>query len=260
MATVDMEILPERPAGQVNPIAPGEAPPASQQLTVPQSKPLSTFVADEDAEGEFDAQDRQNPMLVIVAKTGELSNLHTPGDMLINKEFVIGGSKAPVELIALAIKKRYQNDLDFDGGEMGDTVDRAIDVTDRGGVLAYRPFDDKASTHFWKPILQVLFLVKKPADLPPSASAFFPFQMDGADWGRVGYTARTKTAYNGIAKTLIMAKQDTGSVRRSLYRLSTKGESWQGPQGLRSWIQPMLRAAGPTSEAMLEFIGTSLKP
>lgn len=238
-----METLPEEP--KASPVAPSTA------LVVQPSRALApSYVSDEDAEGEFDRSDIQNAMLAIVAKTGELSNLFTPGDLLLNKEFVIGGVKSPVDLVAIAIKKRYQNDLDYDGGEMGDVVDKAIEITDRGGLLGYRPYEDKDSTHFWKPILQVLFLIKQPAGLSPAANSLFPFTVEGENYGRIGYTARTKTAYNGIAKVLIGAKQATGSVRLDTYRLSTEGETWKG----KSWIQPSLRVTGPTSEEMLKFI------
>lgn len=239
-----MEDLPERPAAVT------EVP--STTLVVPPTNSLANYVEDEDAEGEFDRSDRVNAMMVIVAKTGELSNIHTPGDFLINKDLVIGGLKNPLNVVAIAIKKRYQNDLDFEGGDMGDTVDKAIEVTNRGGMLGYRPFEDKKSTHFWKPILQVLFFIQKPPNLSPAANALFPFEIEGADYGRFGYTARTKTAYNGIAKPLIGAKQDHGSVRLSSYALSVKGETWQ----TKSWMQPSLKVTGPTSEEMLKFIST----
>lgn len=246
MATVNMEDLPEAPA-TIDPNAKAVVP-ATTRAVAP-------YVEDEDAMGEFDRNDRQNAMLVIVAKTGELSNLFTPGDMLLNKEFVIGGVKSPLELVAVAIRKCYQNDLDFDGGDMGDVVDKMIEVTDRGGVLGYRGYDDKESTHFWKPILQTVLLIKKPDGMSPAANSLFPFSIEGVDYGRVGYAARTKTAYNGIAKTLIATKQDKGSVRVDTFRLSVKGETWQPPKGPpRSWMDPMLRVVGPTSETMLEFL------
>src|SRR5438876_455496 len=106
-----------------------------------EERPLSRYVDTTEAQGEFTNSDRERAVMQIVAKVGDLSNTFTPGDILLNKDFVIGGTKNPIELVALGIKKRYQNDLDFDGGEIGDTVDKAIEVVDRGGVLEYRPFD-----------------------------------------------------------------------------------------------------------------------
>lgn len=234
------------------PVAPPPLPGETTSTTVavrPDRAP-ALYVQDDDAEGEFTNDDVDKAYLTIVAKTGELSNLFPPGSMLLNKEYVVGGTQEPIELIAVAIKKGYQNDLDFDGGEIGDTVSKALEVVDRGGEVGYRPFEDKDATHFWKPILQVIFLVKRPATLTPEASVLFPFTIGANDYGVVGYTARTKTAYNGIAKTLIGAKRAKGTVRGSTYRLSTKGETWEK----RSWIQPSLRVIGSVSEDVTKFI------
>jgi hypothetical protein len=151
----------------------------------------------------------------------------------------------------IKIKKRYQNDLPFaPGSDFGDVVDHASDFVEKGGVLEYRPFEDKISTHYWMPLLQILWLVKQPADLPPDAATLFPFELGGSNYAIVGYTARTKTAYNGVAKILIDAKSKRGTVRELAYRLTTKGESWQD----RSWIQANVRATGPVDPEIRKFI------
>lgn len=247
-------VLEEEPkaAGEV-----ASTPAADTQLVPQQDMPPAKYTESDDAEGEFDANDLDRAMLQIVAKTGDLSNIFTSGDILLNKEVVIcgitpKGTTPPIsiEVTAVAIKKRYQNDLDIDGGEMGDTVDKATQVLERGGKLGYRPFKEKEATEYWKPILQVVFLIKMPANLSAAGQALFPFVIEGASYALVGYTARAKTAYNGIAKQLIGAKQAKGSVRTTTWNLSTKGENFEN----KSWIQPLLRAAGPTSEAVLKFI------
>lgn len=225
--------------------------PADSTAIMPQqSKTLAKYTDDDDSEGEFNQDDINRPMMVIVAKTGALSDLFTPGDLLLNKEFVIGGLKSPIELVPVTMKKRYQNDLDIDGGEMGEVVDKAIQVVDKGGIVGYRPYEDKDASHFWKPILQAVFLIKNPGGLPPEASSLFPFEIDGVEYALVGYSARAKSAYNGIAKSLIQIKSAKGNVRGTTFRLSTKGESWEN----KSWIQPSLRAIGATSEPVAKFI------
>ena len=211
----------------------------------------STYVQEDGAEGEFDRNDQDKVYLSIVAKVGELSNLFTPGDFLLNKEYVIGGTKQPIEVIALGIKKRYQNDLDFDPtGEKAETVDTAVEVNARGGEVGYRPRGDKTSTHYWKPILQILFLVKKPANISPDAAMMFPYEIAGNDYAVVGYTARAKTAYNGIAKPLIQARNGKGGVRGMVYQLSVKGETYEGT----SWMQPKLRSTGQSSAEVLDYV------
>lgn len=212
----------------------------------------STYVSDSDAEGEFTSDDQLRGRLAIVAKVGKLSNIFNPGDMLLNGEYVIGNTKDGLNVVAIGIKKLYQNDLDFDGGDFGETVQKAVQVIEKGGVVDYRPNEDKTSTHYWKPVLQVIWLIEKPEGASADMAALFPFEIEGKDYAEVGYWAASKTAYNAIAKTLIQAKNAKGSVRTVSYRLTTKGES--NRDATLSWIQASIRATGPTSQAILDFI------
>jgi hypothetical protein len=227
---------------------------ADSQLAVRpvQALAIPTYVEDTDATGEFSSSDSIRPTLAIVAKVGERSDQFSPGSMILNNEFVIGDTKHPVEIAAVVkIAKLYQNDLPYaPGSDFGEVVDHAVEFVDKGGVLEYRPFDDKISTHFWIPLLRCLFLVKQPADLPPDAATLFPFEINDISYALVGYTARTKTAYNGVAKILIDAKSKRGSVRELAYRLTTKGEAFQD----RSWVQANLRATGPVDPAVAQFV------
>ncbi len=227
---------------------------ASEQLIVRPTQALvpATYVQDSDAEGEFSSSDSIKPTMSIVAKTGDKSDLFAPGSIILNNEFVIGGTKNSVDIAAvIKIKKRYQNDLPYSpGSDFGDVVDHAQEFIDRDGVLGYRPFEDKVSTHYWIPILQILWVVKQPAGLEPDAATLFPFVVGEDNYAIVGYTARTKTAYNGVAKVLIDAKSKRGTVRELAYKLSTKGESWQD----RSWIQANLRSTGPVDADLAQFM------
>lgn len=237
-------------------VASTPSPATNTEIVQAQSHAPALYTESVDAEGEFDSSDEDKPMMQITAKTGELSNTFSPGDILLNKEVVICGitpqGKPPltINLFAVAIKKRRQNDLDIDGGEMGDAVDTAAEVIERGGVLGYRPYADKAATQYWKPILHVVFLIEMPEGLSPDGQALFPYKIEGKNYSLVGYTARAKTAYNGIAKPLIQAKRAKGTVRTTAWTLSTKGEAFEN----KSWIQPLLRQAGPTPEGILKFI------
>jgi hypothetical protein len=249
MAKVSLKEKPiEAAAPRVEEIVP-EPETTTSTLAVRDERAVVPFVEDNDAVGEFNADDVERAYMTIVSKVGELSNLFTPGEILLNKEFVIGSTKAPLEVIAIAIRKRYQNDLPF-GEEMGEEVNTAMEVLDKGGVMEYRPFADKTSTYYWKPILQVVFLVKKPEGLSPDAATFFPFAIGDSDYAVVGFSARTKTGYNGIAKPLIGLKRAKGNVRCRTWRLTTKGETWED----RSWIQVSLRSTGDTTKEVLDFL------
>jgi len=229
-----------------------ETPTAETALVARPSYVPTVYTSDADAEGEFTSDDQQRGRLVIVAKTGRLSNQFTPGDMLLNGEYVIGNTKTGLNVVAVGIKKIYQNDLDYDGGDFGDTVKTAVEIVERGGVLDYRPNGDKESTHYWKPVLQILWLIQRPEGLSADAAALFPFEIEGKEYMEAGYWAASKTAYNAIAKTLIQAKSAKGSVRTVSYKLTTKGE--ENRDGSLTWIQASIRATGPTSHSVLDYL------
>lgn len=215
--------------------------------------PAAPFVEGEDASGEFDNSDVEKLYLTIVAKTGKLSNEFTPGDLLLNKEFVIGGTKSPITVVPMGLRKLYQNDLDFESNdETGDIVSKQVDVLNRGGIVDYRPHNDKVSTHYWKKIANIPLLIELPADVSAEVEANFLYEIEGKLYAVVGYTARTKSAYNGIAKPVNQALKKFGIVRTKTYTLSVKGEDFDG----KSWMQPNMRVSGNTSDAVQEFIRT----
>jgi hypothetical protein len=227
--------------------------------------PSSSYVQSNEFQGEIDPEETLRPTLGIVPKVGRLADLFTPGDLLLDNEFVIGGSKSPIELIPVAAKKRYQNDIaKNEDDEYGDLVDSMTEVIERGGIKGYRPFDDKEATEFWKPVLQAVFLVKRGENLTAEAGMQFPYQVGDSYYAFVRYTARNKSAYGNVAKPGIglalldaqkRAMSVKGSVRDMTYRLSTKGVTWQPPRGeSRSWIEPSLRAIGKTSDELKQFI------
>jgi hypothetical protein len=230
------------------------------------SRELATpvYYSDEEFQGEL-PEETGRPFLSIVAKTGRMSDRFTPGDFLLNNEYVIGGTKSPLEVVPVIASHAYQNDLPKnEDDDFGDIVDTMSDVIQRGGEKGYRPFNDKTSTHYWKPIVRVVFLIKKPENITSEAAMMFPYTIDGVNYVYASYTARNKSAYGnkfnlsiGLAlmDAVKKAKARNGSIREIVYRLSTIGDSYEDVTGeTRSWIQPSLKAIGHTSETLREFI------
>jgi glucose dehydrogenase len=224
----------------------------STAVAVRQSQAPAVYTQSESAEGEFDAGDMEKARLTIVAATGKLAAEFTPGDMLVNGEYVIGDKKSPLIVVPVAIRKLYQNDLDFDGGEMGDTVKTAVEVAERGGIVGYRPYLEKDATHYWKKVAQIVFAIQKPKNVTPAAEGLFLFDANGESYALASYWASSKTAYSGVAVPLVMAFQAKKTVRLSTYSLSTKGMSTA--DGKRSWIQATLRATGATPTDVLSML------
>jgi hypothetical protein len=215
------------------------------------------YYEDDEAEGEFDGSDTIRATMTIVAKTGKMSNLFTPGSVLLNKDVVIGGIDSPVTVIPVTIKKMYQNDLHSDLKVMGAIAETAEQVIAKGGIAGeYRPSDDKVSRHYWKPIMKIGFLVKRPANASPAAAGMFQIEIDGEFYAPVRYTARAKTAYNGIAKVLSDIKSNQRSIRATTFNLTSRGEDWA--EANKSWIQSNLTPVGPTNPNVIAFIKANM--
>ena len=223
------------------------------------------YVNSEEFRGEIDPNEKSRPRLGIVAKTGKLSDMFTPGDFLLNSEYVIGGTRSPIEVVPVIAEKLYQNDIaKNEDDEYGDIVETRVEITKRGGTFERRPFNDKFSTHYWMPIVRAVFLIKKPEGVSNEAAFMFPYKIGDSSYVFATYTARNKSAYGnqvkrGIGLALLdavdMARLSNGSIRDLIYKLSTSGETYTSPKGdQRAWIQPTLRACGSTSAEVKEFI------
>ena len=104
-------------------------------------------------DGEFTNEDRQTPRLQIVAKTGALSNEFPPGNFVLNKQADLG--KSPLKLVALRVKKLYQEVTDIEEGVMGRTFATAEEVRAAGlrvGLPTSKVVGEEAA-----PIMQILF-------------------------------------------------------------------------------------------------------
>lgn len=240
-------------AAQAAPPTPVEEP--ANKLAARSDQSVTLY----DDDSEYGAGDMERHVFQIVAKTGKLSNDFSPGDMLLNKEVIVGNTKSAVEFAIIGMRKGYQNDLEF-GDDIGDTVYKATDVIDRGGTHGYRPYEDKDSTHFWKPILQLIIFLKQPAGAAESIAALFPFVVGNDSFTVAAYGVYTKTGYNGVAKKLIGLHQSqklrgiADGEKRVLWKLTTKGETT--PDGTKSWVQPTATVVGPLSTEVAEFLTT----
>jgi hypothetical protein len=212
--------------------------------TPAQSGPLG-FVDDSDASGEITAEDIKFPRLAVVHKIGELSELFPgqSGAFTLNKDGILCPPGSTLDVTAVFAKKYYEEDVGFDSGTFGKRAATAQEVLNQGGSLM------RGDEHYYAPVADILFLVRQPEKLNPVFEGMFFYEVSGASHLLALFTARS-TAYNGVAVPLWTLKQQRGSVRASQWKLTTVLNTYNN----KSWHKPVIRPAGVTNEAYMEFM------
>ena len=229
-------------------------PPQPTQLAV---KPDSTLAAPSsytDAggfDGEFTREDRQTPRLQIVAKTGALSNDFNPGSFLLNKQADLG--KNPLGVVALRVKKLYQEVTSIEEGVMGRTFATAEEVRAAGlrvGLATSKVAGEEAA-----PIMQILFFIELPDGLKPEVADHFSCVLPSGKQGALALYTAARTNYRTVAQPLVTARDMNKQVRENgvwsqRWQLSAKLEKYES----FSWWQGHLTPSGKLDQADADYL------
>lgn len=233
--------------------APRETPAPSEEKAVatrPAYAAPATYVAEDDAEGEFTQRDAKFPYLNVVQKTGKLSDEFAFGDFVVMQEHRIGNHEEPIEVIPVKIKKQYQEFLPYNSGKLPQVWDKAEEVYNAGFSLEWGA-SKRASE-----ILKVLFWITK----PENADAI-PFQIESpvGYGGLFGFIA-AKTTYGTVGKSLIQAKKTfSASEKGGMVNKTWKFGATLEKKESNSWYLPNIRPLVDTPAEMQAFLRTLLQ-
>jgi len=151
--------------------------------------------------GEFSSQDIKLPTLNIVHGVGPLSEEFTPGSLVYNKELVLvegspKGTTDPVELVVVAARKQYQENLEWGSEAIPALVDTMEEVKAMGGTTAWGADGEEPS---WVPILRCLLLIEGNPDNPG-----FDYCIEDKYYAPAMWTLKG-AAYNRAGKNIITA-------------------------------------------------------
>lgn len=229
-------------------------------LAIREERSVAVAPQHSDVKGEFSHKDLQMPRLNIVAKTGELSELFTPGSVVINKEVAIYDSAnkdaEPVRVIVLDLEKKYERVNEMGSDEDYEVVDSFEQVKERGGKLVYgKKQADEARSDGQVPFAEIAIikvLVEAPKGLNEDALALFPFEVGDHAYAPALWTVRS-TAYK-VAKLLFTARSThlRDGFRYGVWTLATKKEQ----NGQLIWFEPVFKTAGKTSEDVVALADT----
>jgi hypothetical protein len=242
---------PESEAAQAN----AEAVFETATENVPPPSQLVTYQppAYSDDVDDIHGKDVKIPRINIVQKVGDLSNIFTPGDIVLNQQSVIFKStkndpkSPPLRVVVCGFRPdRYAERKE--GGDLGDIFDSEKQVMDAGGTTDYN-LAAQTGRRYFQPLAEALLLIEQPEGIDDPS---FGLSADGklwcaALWAMKGgsYTSGAKAIRTARKFGWLADKKDApGGYAKGVWLLSTALKAYR--TGNTAYV-PALRAAGPTS-------------
>ena len=132
---------------------PATAPTATTTAISPAAPLMGSVV------GDIDASDITIPRLNLVQGVGNLAELFTPGQIVLNQETVLSNGSTPVEITVLSARKQFIENLGFDEDARPKVFDTLDEVHAAGGTINW--IGDTRPTYV--PVLHANIIVKAPA-------------------------------------------------------------------------------------------------
>lgn len=234
-----------------------EAPAAPSSVPEQPSKALDHVPANPFAgpsiQGEIEIGDLKLPRINFVQKSGDLSDSFEFGDILFNKEVVIGNEEQGFEFTLLTIRKQYQEDLPYKkDGPTPRVCNTAAEVRDKGGSLRY------GDEGYYAEMATALVLIKAPEKAEPDTlETHFFYEFEGEHYALALWTL-AKSAYNAAAKKLItagtMGHLKGGNFSKGKWNCKSVKKSGNG----NSWVVPEVRTAGMNTPEFQQFVSDCL--
>jgi hypothetical protein len=200
--------------------------------------------------GSIEQRDLIIPRLAIVQGVGELSEVFTPGDLVLNRDTLLVPKEEPLELTVLSIRKTYEERLPYDpNGPRPKTWATREEVVADGLHTEWVNNEPPPV----REVGTILTLIKQPKDIE---SLSFNQEYDGERFGIAVWTVRN-TAYSRAAKKVFSAaaiELAQSGLLAGKWELFTKREQINS----NYVFVPHLTLVGKHPAEFVEFIKTQL--
>ena len=254
-----------------------ECPAIPVAPAIPVSAAVPAVVASESAIGfDDDAigfEDVILPRLNIVQKVGDLSNIFTPGEIVLNQASCIHEpankdkgkeGTGPLNIVILGFRKRQFVEK-VEGGSMGLLLNNEAEITKNGGTLDYKEWKNSIEgskepgatvkpLRYFQKLATAVALVERPKhlDVVDSDNILFPYECEGRFYALVLWGMKG-TAYTHAAKK-VFTHRKLGHLRggylKQGYTLTTKLEGF----GSNFAYVPALSVGPKTTPAFEAFL------
>lgn len=203
------------------------------------------------------------PRLNIVQKVGDLSNIFTPGEVVLNQNLVIHDPKKTpaVNFTVIGFKKKQFVEK-VEGGAMGALYNSEDDVVSHGGTLDYKEWQESVKSaketggkalKYFQRLATALLLVERPAGIPDEDHTVFPYECEGK-WYALALWSMKGTSYTNGAKTIFTARKighlRSGGYPSQAWTLTTKLENYGGNF---AYI-PVVKPGAKSTPAFVAFV------
>ena len=200
--------------------------------------------------GSVDSRDLIIPKLNIVQGVGPLSEVHTGGDLVLNKETVLAPVNESVNLTVLSIKKTYEERLPYDAnGPRPEVYETIEEVVKQGHWIEWR---NKVAPPV-REVATVLVLIEKPEG---TDSLGFSHEILGKEYALAiwilrgtGYARGAKKIFSANSIELAQSGLLSGAWALSSERTRVNGNYV---------FAPVLRITGKNTPEMVEAIKEKL--
>lgn len=201
------------------------------------------------------------PRLNIVQKVGDLSNVFTPGEIVLNQSLVIhtpanpqktppSAGDPPLSVTVIGFRKRQFVEKTT-GGALGKMFNSEAEVVKAGGTLDYKESTSTGKTLYQR-LATALVLVQKPAHVKDDDRILFPHECEG-QWYALALWSMKGTAYTNAAKVIYTARK-LGHLKagypRQAWALTTKLEKYSENF---AYI-PVIKPGAKNTEAFGQFV------
>lgn len=193
-------------------------------------------------QGEVDRSDIKMPYVAIVQSVGPLSENFEPGQVVLNKEFVVSEPEAPTNLTALNVRVYYVENLPYDGEKQA-RIFQTMEEVKAAGLHTEWIGDEKPPA---SKVAEVLVALESATENP-----LYPHQFGGKHYALASWGLRSSSSFNRAGKILLTAASYSlkDGLHNGSWQLSTRREKL-GKNFV--WV-PVLKAGPRNSTDLASF-------